>query len=172
MVDEEKLAYLAGIIDGEGTIAILKRRKETRKTIVMRSDSYQLQVFVTNTNEDLMVWLLNTFGGSKSHHKGDKRNPNSKRWFVWYVSGYNAIKILRKIEPYLIIKHKNAEVAFEFYERCIKRSRHGVQKPKWLVDKSEMYYQEMKALNKTGVNNVEHTHKPSLKNTSPLHPFL
>lgn len=170
MIEEIDYARLAAYIDADGTIGIGKAKKETRKA--QRTDTYFLRVNVTNTNEDLMEWLLKTFGGGKSHHKGDKRNPNAKRWFDWHIHGMNAIKILRKIEPYLIIKHKNVGVAFEFYERCTKKSRPGRRTPKWLVDRGEMYYQQMKALNKTGVNNVEHTHNPLLKKTKPLHSFL
>lgn len=164
MVEEIDYAYLAGIVDGEGTIAIIKNKKSKRNTY--RTDSYRLQLVVTNTNGDLMEWLITNFGGAASPHKGDKRNPNSKRWFAWHLHGLKAIKILTKIEPYLIIKHENVEVAFAFYDNCTKKSKTGRMKPKWLVDTCEMYYQQMKALNKTGVNNVEHLHKPLLKKTS------
>src|SRR2546427_8215430 len=65
---EVEIGYLAGIIDGEGTIGIYKGREPY---------SYRLALIVTNTHRPMLEWLRSRIGGSltrrgmrqKSHHK-------------------------------------------------------------------------------------------------------
>ena len=48
------LAYLAGIVDGEGCITITENMKGGR-------NYYRLVLDITNTSYDLMQWLEDTF---------------------------------------------------------------------------------------------------------------
>ena len=60
MNENEKLAYLAGIIDGEGTIVIAKGK--IRKGRI--NHPYSLRLVVMNTDIRLIEWLKENFGGS------------------------------------------------------------------------------------------------------------
>src|SRR4051812_37412335 len=69
------LAYVAGLIDGEGSISIGVSRDHPGRA----TPNYWLQVSVTNTDRTLIDWLLTSFGGhtsSNSHyHDAPKRRP-------------------------------------------------------------------------------------------------
>ncbi len=104
-----KLAYLAGLIDGEGTIGLYLKNK--------RKD-FSLRVSVYGTEEVLMDWLLLNIGGSVNR-VGRRRNPNYKQEYSWYVSSSNACELLKMVLPYLVIKLAKARLVIEAWEnRC------------------------------------------------------
>jgi hypothetical protein len=49
-------AYMAGLIDGEGTVTLSRRR---------RNDQRQLAVSIANTERRLLEWTLDTVGAGK-----------------------------------------------------------------------------------------------------------
>jgi hypothetical protein len=53
--EKEKLAYLAGLIDGEVTITLLPNYPDR--------GIYATYLIVSNSDENLMNWLVNNFGG-------------------------------------------------------------------------------------------------------------
>jgi hypothetical protein len=94
---ESTLGYLAGILDGEGTITL---HRGARK-----------QVFITisNTDTKLMSWLK-TIGGSVQNRKISKLG--TKVCFVWKVVGRADVEaFLRAVYPYMRIKKDKALLA-------------------------------------------------------------
>lgn len=101
-----KLAYLAGIVDGEGTIDFIKNKTRRRKEVAPRMK-------VGNTDLDLIRWLLAEIGGRVYVYK--PKNKTHKMFFEWFISGVQNIQpLLLAIFPYLVIKRKNAEKVLEF----------------------------------------------------------
>ena len=103
-----QLAYLAGIIDGEGCIYLghIKRGEDLVWHSVMK---------VTNCDLDLITWLENVFGGCTSKHG----RWTSKKAFFRPVYGWNATGamldyLLPLIRPYLVIKKKQCDVMLEY----------------------------------------------------------
>jgi hypothetical protein len=96
-------AYLAGIIDGEGSVLVMKRPPSTRLSV---------RVVVVNTDEALMDWL-EKIGGNRNWHTTRPTNfsNNPKPIWSWVVNGHNAVAILRQVLPYMIIKKAKAEYA-------------------------------------------------------------
>jgi hypothetical protein len=101
--DPAVLAYLAGIIDADGSI-VLRRGAERQA----------LKVLVANTSPDLMDWLQETFGGRV--HWADTRPDTGHRivgtkpagqWVVPRV--VDSFRLLTAIEPYLVIKRSKAQ---------------------------------------------------------------
>lgn len=105
------LAYIAGIVDGEGYIRIAKYKEEKNKS----GYKYQLRIGVNNTNEWLIHWLYFNFGGSiyLQEHRANNRKP---LWF-WYLASRKAQKFIELILPYLQLKRPQAELALEFTKR-------------------------------------------------------
>ena len=99
--DEWKYAYLAGMLDGEGTINLYSHREAFEK---MRP-----HLFVTNNSKEVIDWLKENFGGILQKH------GNGFRWGLWSVK--DVLKILEKVSPYLIIKRSNA---IKVKEYCLK----------------------------------------------------
>ncbi len=96
---EHELAYLAGIVDGEGSIGITHHK--VRK-------SYSLRLQVANTSNNLMHFL-SRFGGHIYEHK--MHSSYHKQRYDWMVIGKKAQEIIRQIAPYIIIKIEQAKIA-------------------------------------------------------------
>ena len=138
-MEEWKLGYLGGIIDGEGTIVIAKTDKAGNK----RSFHYSAILSVTNTDKRLMDWLKENVGGGVYIQKEAIGNHRKRYMWVMYVKG--AYELLKEIKPYLVIKQEQADVWIEFYE--LSRWRVKNQRvPVWLLNKREVLYQRMKEL--------------------------
>lgn len=104
------LAYMAGIIDGEGCIRIQLARGKGG-----RANGHTLEMNVANTDEGLMVWILDTFGGLcrvKMHGRitGLMRRP----CWVWWITGKHVGMVLEAVLPYLRVKRAQADLAMRF----------------------------------------------------------
>lgn len=89
-ITESDLSYMAGLFDGEGYIDL------KRKGIV-----------IANTNHDVIIWLINKFGGSV---KMIPERGNHNTIWRWKLSTCSCRFLLRQLLPYLIIKRKQALV--------------------------------------------------------------
>lgn len=144
--EDVKLSYLAGIIDGEGTIGIFKHKQ-----------AYRITLKVANTSEQLIIYLHENFGGNKMGPYNDKKE-NHKDMFEWHCTSRKAIEIIEKVKPYLIVKNTQAALAIQAWEETFKNSysRNGPNRiQKYVIDKREEYYQQMKLLNFRGKNEGE-----------------
>lgn len=98
-------AYLAGIIDGEGSIYIGKFIGNRR------SPHYQTNIEVSNTSEELIDWLHSTFGGARSEYTPNQTPKNSRkkvyRWSAWSDQVEHLCEL---IQPYIVIKKRQVEV--------------------------------------------------------------
>lgn len=99
-------AYLAGIFDGEGTVAI-EHRKDTDQYTV-RCQIAQL----SSVGTPLFQALTDQFGGyitiEDKHHK----NPMS----YWRLGIYSSKEFLEKILPYSLFKRQQIECALAFID--------------------------------------------------------
>lgn len=106
-MDKTKLAYLAGIIDGEGTINItyLKARNE-----------YRLRISVVNTNVRLIDWLSSNFGGLAYQAKRHQvKNPTWKDKWEWiYIPSRDRLDLLNALLPFMVIKDEQLKVALKY----------------------------------------------------------
>lgn len=93
-------AYLAGLIDGEGTIYSSRLRSGLVRTLS-----------IYNTDEEVILWVHQVIGqGSVS--KQAKRTPSGKRTkplYSWRAYANTARWVLRQAYPYLIIKKGKAK---------------------------------------------------------------
>jgi hypothetical protein len=95
------LAYLAGIIDGEGTIS-LKTVAEPRAYVI---------VSVANTSAELRAWLA-PIGGTFHDRSPDEARLGNKPIWNWWVRGrLDCLALLEAIEPYMVIKRAKARDA-------------------------------------------------------------
>jgi len=158
MTEEEKLAYLAGIIDGEGSIMIYCSR-----------GMYSLIVNIYNSNKDLMIWLESEFGGScgETHRKRNKE----EKWlpeYRWSIMGKNAYNLLMRLDNKMIIKTEQKNLGIKFYEECVNKTiyRGNRPRPNWLRKRQGEYCQAMHTLNARGRKKEGITNEPWRR---PLH---
>ncbi len=98
------LGYLAGLVDGEGTIGTIaptKRRGETAR------------IAVYNNNTDVMAWLCRIVGGASRLSDRRGRVPG----YTWQIAAVRDVYVLCKaLLPCLIIKRANAQSVIDFLE--------------------------------------------------------
>jgi len=108
-----KLAYLAGLIDGEGTIHLRRSRGK-------RVSYLKVQVNITNTSKELLDWILLNFGGRFSS-RGPNPKIRKKRIYIWSISRtLDSYLILKAVLPFLLIKKNLAIKALESLEPVLK----------------------------------------------------
>jgi hypothetical protein len=102
-----KWPYMAGIIDGEGSIVIHPQKG---------GDSYKLDIVVPNTSIELIKWILGNFGGRfTTLYPENSHGFNRKPLHRWRLSGMkNRETFLLGILPYLVIKKKQAQLALDY----------------------------------------------------------
>lgn len=107
------LAYMAGIIDGEGCFFISKVPKKDGDGYI--SEHYRGLLKIDNTEKILMEWLTITFSGTNS---ASTRTTSSRRFerevFSWVATGDRLLDLCEQILPYLTIKKKHCENMIKF----------------------------------------------------------
>lgn len=101
MTTNERLAYLAGLVDGEAYIGI---KKSKRKDAV--SAIYHERIQLRMVHEASIALLTKTLGG---HYYCEKPHCNNGRpLYCWQASDALAAGILRQLLPYLRVKKRSA----------------------------------------------------------------
>ena len=149
---------LAAFIDGEGSIGVHKTRtKHTLAMLRRASPKYQMSVCVINTNQILIKWLKDNFGGSITTRK--KAKENHKTAYRWVVGDQRAVVILRKVLPFLVIKTPQAKLAIEFTEGFVKGASlghgHGSRVSEKEIERRDRIHAKLKVLNARGVAPAE-----------------
>jgi hypothetical protein len=113
-IKETELAYLAGIIDGEGTISIHAHTKR-HQTKARKGEPYRILqpvVHIYNTDTVLMDWLCNRIGFKMNSR--DRRKARTSYQVI--VSGYRTYALLTPLLSYLISKKPLALLLMEYTE--------------------------------------------------------
>lgn len=100
----EQLAYLAGIIDGEGSVGLYS--KQTSKA---DQHSISLRVCVTNTSRTLIDWLMTTTNLGSVRELTKTAFTKRQAW-GWSVCSRQAVELLRLVRPWLIVKGPQADI--------------------------------------------------------------
>ena len=107
---ETDYAYLAGIIDGEGTVTIRRLTERKRERIYV---SYGPAITVSNTDLIMLKSLRNRFGGNIVR----ANPPRNKRWSQGYLLCFRReemLVLLPKTIPYMTRKRRKAELLLEY----------------------------------------------------------
>lgn len=105
-------AYIAGILDGEGSISAYKRGEH---------GSLIPAIQVSNTNYFLLEFLSKKLGGKIY----PMRNSNKPRWkpcWSWQIHGKNVLVVLKKCFDFFIVKKEQCQLVlslkrFEYLKR-------------------------------------------------------
>lgn len=124
--------YLAGIIDGEGSVMIQAKR-----------NTVSIRVSVTNTYKPLIEWIRDITGLGGVYGGRIATERHAKRW-DWWCDNEGAESLLRQIQPYMKVKAAQAALAIETQER--------LRDPALKADQTwqEEYRQRMKFMNRRG----------------------
>lgn len=137
----EKLSYLAGIIDGEGSICIEIQSRSVRWN--RKCDYYSLRLLVINTNLPLLNWIQENFGGTIRERP---KVENRRLCYRWNIFSHNAAEILKACQPYMIVKKAHTNVFIEFTSTMTKANSR--LSDEMLSYRKDLYHQ-LKHINKT-----------------------
>jgi len=104
-----EIAYLAGIIDGEGSVSISKIRtpRNYGKKIYW---TYSLKLCITSTNPELIKWLREKCEVKVYNHRSMKTPGNRQISFMTVFQKDKTIEVLKLTQKYLIVKKPHAEI--------------------------------------------------------------
>lgn len=132
-LSETDAAYIAGFLDGEGSILLTLRA----------NGSVSMLVTVANTNAEVIEWLI----GVTNVGRLFSRTPRSDRHrgtYWWQANADAAYGLLEQVRPYLKIKAAQADLALETQER--------LRVPSLKLDRSwqALYVERMRTMNRRG----------------------
>jgi hypothetical protein len=142
---EVETAYIAGIIDGEGSIGLLRRGDAKQR----KGQWITIQLQISNTNKPIMDWLDVMFGLKK----GQYVYANHAGWRNWYsikLQGNRAYDIILRIRRYLRIKKSQAELVINYVSW---RQSIGIISHRFSQQEDEIrekFYLTCRSLNKRG----------------------
>ena len=136
MTDKE-LGYVAGIVDGEGTIGISYRTNRSG------NGSYSLFLAVKMCNQKVVERIREFTGLGNIIHCPSYNNRWREQW-RWQVNGKEAKSILDMLWPLLVEKKEQALLAIEFQTRFPQKQGKSVSEE--MNNHREMYRLALKEL--------------------------
>jgi len=128
-LEEIEKAYIAGLIDGEGTVTL--SRKHSNETA-------SPEVSIANNDLQLLAWVRNAVAAGKISLKR-KNRPHHHQSYTWSIRDNKAISFLNEIKNYLIVKKQQAELITTSYKMYTPRN--GKYTPEMLKRKLELVAQ-------------------------------
>ena len=126
-VTKEELAYLAGFVDGEGTISIISGGKYMRPTVV-----------IANTDKTVLDFVGVHWIGNIYSKKGWGSKSKEMHWVR--IVNQHAIELINDLLPYLNQKIKQAKIVIKWYETVKNRK-----------NRNNRFIKQIRLLNKRGI---------------------
>lgn len=141
-----EVKYTAGFFDADGNVVIEEYK---RKNVKFLRGRLQPRVRVTNCHPTVPSGLKKSYGGCVCIMRRRRKNPNHYDCHAWSTVGRKALKFLKDIYPYLIVKKKQVGLAIMFYED-FKNLRHASdEERKKEITRREFIKRRISILNKT-----------------------
>lgn len=138
-------AYAAGIIDGEGCIGITRATKGVGFVLTT-------QVGLCESGFPVLDWLAKEFDGNLSNFYQKGKNRRRSRIVCW--SGSKVESLLLRLQHFLVIKAKQADLALRFMEWRRLKLLNGGRKTILWDDEAKRFgescWGEMRCLNAKG----------------------
>lgn len=106
-------AYIAGIIDGEGTISLTRRH---------RNENRQLEISISNTDLPLLKFVKECVGAGRITSKRTYQDNHTKS-ATYSISNRQALGLLEQVNRYLrTYKAKRADLVLQNYLKLTPRN--------------------------------------------------
>jgi hypothetical protein len=149
-----ELAWIAGFMDGEGTITIKKYARYKGQSI--RYQAYMCICQATEDNESALKALelvQKNFGGS-IYPQSKSKDTNARSSHQWLVVSSTAVDCVKQLLPYLVVKRKQAELLIKYGEGI--NSKRGAKRlTDEILQQRYDYWYEMRKLNVRGTNHLQ-----------------
>ena len=116
MIGEVDLAYIAGLIDGEGSIQYkqyMRKRKHNPKAY----PTWSIRIEIAMTDQSVLIWLNEILGVGTVNPR--KVKPGKKKQWRWRCSHRQAYFVAKLIWPYVHIKLPAIQKIIEHYSKEI-----------------------------------------------------
>lgn len=100
--NEHNLGWLAGIVDGEGSIFLTRHHKTEFRAPT---------ISITNSSKTIIAEIVR-ITGINSVSKQKKYKAHHKQCYLWKTSYRKAIEIIKLVEPYLIDEKKKKRAQY------------------------------------------------------------
>lgn len=138
----EQLAWLAGLIDGEGCISLTRRSPQRKNRCV--SPSYRLILKVSMCHLET-VRRCREITGLGSLHMQDAQKQHYTSAFTWFCNATDAELVIEAVLPWLVTKREEALVALDFLRLPqAKRGSTGVDAE--LEQRRSEYWEKLRSL--------------------------
>jgi hypothetical protein len=117
---ETLLAYIAGIIDGEGTIFICRSAGEkSMKSSKRRNPCFTIGIAVSMTHPAPCKLIYDTTNTGHFWRLGVRKNrERHKEFYCWKIQNRpEAITFLNMIRKYLLVKGEQADLLLEYCQK-------------------------------------------------------
>jgi hypothetical protein len=142
---ETDWAYVAGFVDGEGCIAVVRSFLPTKGRY-----QYGVHVVVVNRDRDVLDWMQSLWGGWVVVHRSP---PGARQAWTWRApTGLEAWPFLTGIRPWLRIKAKQCDNALAMI-LLLQRGRRTLGRaplPQAWLEEQEKHYWIQRELNHRG----------------------
>lgn len=138
-LSEYEKGYIAGFIDGEGSINISKYNK----------GYFRLALCIYNTDKKTIDWIAKRLDCDGLLRTVDKRRDKlhtKNNYAIIIRRQTDLLKLLYSIKEYLITKKKQCEFGIEFLELILNRENKEYSKSE--IAKMEKIYDGLKSLNR------------------------
>src|SRR5579864_844639 len=144
-----QLSYLAGIIDSCGSmyISLIHAKSKTHLP------HYQTKLEISNTDENLINWLSNTFGGKKYEYIPKPSIKNARKKLYRWILTNEILLLCSKVLPFLISKKRQCEIMIEMRKTYIKintnsiKGKYGFQSLEGnIMESRKVLFEELRSL--------------------------
>jgi hypothetical protein len=118
---EVQLAYIAGLMDGEGGIGIYRKQNRGGK-----EPNYSVLVKITNTDKAVLLWVKQVTGVGYIVQKETKNPAKDSPCWDWKLRKSEISVLFPFLLPYLRVKKRHAELVLEFLALYTSRGRQEV----------------------------------------------
>lgn len=124
------IAYIAGIVDGEGSIVIERTKNH-----------YKARLHISSSSREIVDFCQSSFDCGHVYKYNDHQ-PNHRLAYQWVVNSKMAQRVLLELLPYLILKKRQAIIGIALESR--KKGRFFPVSPEELIIRDRMRNTVMK----------------------------
>lgn len=111
-MNSEEKAYIAGIIDGEGTVTLARRH---------RNKMPSPEVSIANNHLELLRWIKSKIGAGTIIKRTKQKSHHSDS-YVLTLTDNKALEVLKIIRHFLIVKKEHADLLLKRYKATTPRN--------------------------------------------------
>lgn len=145
-------AYIAGLIDGEGTITITKQNNESfMKRQKLKNPRYLALLRIGMIEEKPIRFIEKVLKVGKVYKEPPRKDrPTCRLMYRWICTNtQECLRILRDLYPYMLVKNKQAKIVMEFAENYVCGTKRNGTSPEE-VRRRERLHQKVRKLNAVG----------------------